>query len=112
MPSARLGLTGTMAGMSLTPAQRAQTAAELARNASLSGLGLEQIAHQCDWSISRTSEALAVDGANPADVWRVRDLLESAVRASGQQPVAYSVLTESMRSAARGWFRISGPGSR
>ncbi|TWE11779.1 hypothetical protein BKA23_0565 [Rudaeicoccus suwonensis] len=62
-----------MVGMWSTPAQRAQTAAELARNASLSGLSLEQIAHQCDWSISRTSTHWPRTAQTPLDAGRLRE---------------------------------------
>ena len=47
-----------------------------------------------------------MDGARPADVWAVRDLLEEAALHAGAEPVPYTHLPEGARAAAEGWFRL------
>ncbi|MBN9105743.1 MAG: DUF2316 family protein [Propionibacteriaceae bacterium] len=92
--------------MSLTPAQQRQTAAELQANFELSGLSTADLRQLTGWIQERIVATLTVDSADPADVWRLRDLLESEVRSAGRTPVPYSVLTEQARASARAWFGI------
>lgn len=90
--------------MSLTPAQQRQTVAELQANFELSGLSTADLRQLTGWTQSRIVAALTMDGPDPADVWRLRDLLESEVVAAGRTPVPYSVLTEEARAYAETWF--------
>lgn len=93
--------------MSLNNAQRRKTAAEFAQNLGLSGLSREQLGVRCGLEQGRLGAALAVEpGADPVDVWLVRDALESAVVDRGDSPVRYTVLTEQMRAAAGMWFGV------
>lgn len=92
--------------MSLTPAQQRQTAAELQANFELSGLSTADLRQLTGWTQSRVVATLTIDGADPADVWRLRDLLEAEVLAAGRTPVSFSVLTEQVRASAEVWFGI------
>lgn len=89
--------------MSLNPAQRAATASELAANLALAGLTPEALAQRAGLPLARTRAALAVTGGDPADVWVLRDVLETAVLEAGARPVPYTVLTDDKRAAAGGW---------
>lgn len=93
--------------MSLTSRERTQTARELRANLELSGLDREQLGRLTGWDDVHLDATLSLERADPADVWKLRDLLERAVRDAGRQPVPFTVLTESARAAARGWFGIS-----
>ncbi len=95
--------------MSLSAEQRARTAAELMANLSASGLSVQQVADRAGLSPERVEAALAMGtgAAHPRDVWIVRDALETAVREAGNEPTAYTVLTEAMRRAAAGWFGVT-----
>jgi hypothetical protein len=92
--------------MSLTPAQRQQTAAELQANFELSALSTADLRALTGWTQERVVATLTITDADPADVWRVRDLLDAEVRAAGRTPLPFSVLTEQARSAAEVWFGI------
>ncbi len=93
--------------MSLTSRERKQTARELRANLELSGLGRKQLGRLLGWDDARLDATLSVERADPTDVWKLRDLLERTVGDAGRQPVPFTVLTESARAAARGWFGIS-----
>lgn len=93
--------------VSLTESQREQTARELRANLALSGLDEESLERTTGWTAERVAATLDVRGAAPADVWRLRDVLERAVVAAGRTPVRFTVLTESSREAAREWYGIS-----
>lgn len=92
--------------MSLNRTQRAATSRELLANLELAGLDRPQLRQLTGWSAQRVTAALELNGADPADVWQLRDLLEQAVRDAGGSPVEFTVLTERARAAARGWFGI------
>ncbi|MBU2664471.1 DUF2316 family protein [Actinoplanes bogorensis] len=92
--------------MSLNEAERQRTKDELARNLELSGLSEVAAAAALGYAPDRLRDALSVDGADPVDVWEVRDFVERAVRESGREPVAFTVLTEDARVRAEGWFPL------
>lgn len=92
--------------MSLTTEQKQRTAAELQANFELSGLSTADLRQLTGWSQPRVAATLAITDADPADVWRLRDLMEGAVTDAGRTPVPFSVLTEQTRSAASAWFGI------
>ncbi len=93
--------------MSLNDAQRRRTAEEFAQNLARSGLSEARLMERCQLPPHRFDAALAVGpDADPVDVWRIRDTLETAVVEAGAAPVGYSVLTERMRAAAGIWFGV------
>lgn len=92
--------------MSLNRTERSDTRDELNANLALSGLTPDDIASALEWNPARTNAALSVTGAEPRDVWLVRDYLEVIITAAGQIPLPYSSLTVEMRSAADSWFGL------
>lgn len=93
--------------MSLTGAERARTVQELRANLALSGFDHAQLIAATGFTERRLTTTLALEpGCDPVDVWRLRDVLEQAVRAAGGTPVPYTVLTERARRKARGWFGV------
>jgi len=93
--------------MSLNRQQREATSRELRANLALSGYDASRLYRLTGWCVQRIECTLAVDAADPADVWRLRDLLDEVVRGAGHEPVPYTVLTPSVRRAAAGWFGIA-----
>jgi len=92
--------------MTLTADERRRTSHELGCNLALSGLTEQQVADELGYTRARLGSALAVEGADPVDVWRLRDHLDRAARDQGAVPVAYTVLTEQARGDARRWFEL------
>ncbi|GAA2096656.1 DUF2316 family protein [Kitasatospora saccharophila] len=92
--------------MSLNDEERARTAAELRANLELTGLDADRAGAELGFDGGRLAQVLAVAGADPADVWLLRDHLEDLVRAAGREPVPYTVLTEEARAAAERWFPL------
>jgi hypothetical protein len=92
--------------MSLTAEQVRRTAAELAANLERAGLSAADLPRLTGWAPERVAAALALRGADPADVWRLRDVLVAAVRRAGRTPVPFTVLTEQARTAASRWFDL------
>ncbi len=92
--------------MTLTLTERRRTSDELRRNLALSGLTEQQVADELGYTASRLWSALEVDHADAVDIWQLRDQLEQAAADAGAVPVAYRVLTEESRAAARTWFRL------
>ncbi len=92
--------------MSLSTRQKQHTRAELQANLELSGLSSAELQQVIGWTLPRLTGALTITGADPADVWRLRDVLENAVRDAGRDPVPFSVLTEEVRASASVWFGI------
>jgi hypothetical protein len=93
--------------MSLDDGQREGTRRELRRNLELCGLTAAAIGDELGFSPERLATTLEVEAdSDPADVWMLRDLLESAVRRAGRTPERYSVLTETARADAQRWFGL------
>jgi hypothetical protein len=93
--------------MSLNSEEQRRTSAELRQNLEFSGLSAADAASDLDFTAARLESTLALDYASdPVDVWQLRDYLEQAVRDAGHTPIAFTVLTESSRLSARGWFRL------
>lgn len=93
--------------MSLNDRERAATAREFAENLALSGLTVDEAARLARCDVDRFTAALHLTpGADPRDVWVVRDILERAALDAGHTPVPYSKLQENMRSAAGVWFGV------
>jgi hypothetical protein len=84
--------------LSLTRSEKAQTARELSTNLGRAGLGLPEVASALGWTERRVHDTVEVSaGADPRDVWHLRDWLDERVRAGGRAPLPYSVLTEQLR---------------
>ena len=92
--------------MSLDAQEIAVTRDELAANLALSGLTRAEVAADLRLSPARLDSTVAVDDADPADVWLLRDYLEQAVRDAGRSPVPFTVLTPRSRRLARAWFTL------
>ena len=94
--------------MSLDSAQRRRTAAEFAANLAASGLTRDELRVRTGLPATRFDTALAMQpGADPVDVWLVRDTLETAVAEADAPATPFTVLTEDMRAAANGWFGVT-----
>ena len=94
--------------MSLSAAERSVTSDELVDNLLASGATRRETAAALSFTDARLESTLRVDEASdPVDVWLLRDHLETAVRARGGRPVAYTVLTEASRASAAGWFGVA-----
>ncbi|QKW23239.1 DUF2316 family protein [Kitasatospora sp. NA04385] len=92
--------------MSLNAEERARTAAELRANLELTGVDAERAGAELGFGGGQLAQVLGVAGADPEDVWLLRDHLEDLVRAAGREPVPYTVLTEEARAAAERWFPL------
>ena len=93
--------------MSLNSEQREGTRRELRANLESCGLTPAAVAEELGFMPDRLEVTLAVEAdSDPADVWMLRDFLESAVRSAGGTPERYSVLTETARSDAQRWFGL------
>lgn len=92
--------------MSLTSTQKRQTATEFTANLGLSGLTRQELQAATGLPQDRFEAALAVENADPSDVWLIRDTLEKAVQDAGATLVPFSVLTETMRGPAAAWFGL------
>lgn len=92
--------------MSLNSFERVQTSKELTLNLELAGLTHEQLASDLGYPAERLAAALAVDDADPVDVWELRDYLSQAVMDSGNRPVPFTVLTNASRRQAAIWFQL------
>jgi hypothetical protein len=88
--------------MSLTRAERERTGEELRANHRLAGLSDDDVCADLGFTAQQLDDTLHVRRTSrPEDVWLLRDYLEQELRASGKEPVPYSVLTETARAAAR-----------
>lgn len=93
--------------MSLSYKQRAAVRDEFAANLSRSGLRADEVEYDLGFTSRRLRAALRLRlPTSGTDIWLVRDYLEQAVIDSGGEPVQYTVLTESSRALARGWFPL------
>ncbi len=91
--------------MSINEAQRRQTAEELQTLRSLLPQSDGELAGPLGYDVVEFCAILAMEpGVNPAQVWRVRDYLVAVARAEEIDPPAFSVLTDSGRHKAEGWF--------
>lgn len=93
--------------MSLNNRQIAATRAELAANLALSGLSKTDIAATLRLDGRRVQAAIDVSGAQPEDVWLVRDYLDRVIRSTGSVAQQYTALTEGARTAAQSWFPLA-----
>ncbi|HEV2637339.1 MAG TPA: DUF2316 family protein [Actinocrinis sp.] len=94
--------------MSLNQEELNRTRAELQANFELSGVTLDDLRDDLDFSTEQLTDTLAMDGGSkPEDVWLLRDHLEDLVRDEGRTPVPYTVLTEGARAAASVWFPLA-----
>lgn len=92
--------------MSLNSFEQATTSEQLKLNLALTGLSHGQLTADLGYSADRLAAALAVDSADPVDVWELRDYLTNAVIDSGNRPVPFTVLTNASRRQAAIWFQL------
>lgn len=92
--------------MTLTVAECTRTSEQLNRNLTLAGLTHEQLSEDLGYSPKRLAAALAVEDADPVDVWELRDYLSFAVIDSGGLPEPFTVLTNASRRQAAIWFQL------
>ncbi|MFJ4717388.1 DUF2316 family protein [Streptomyces sp. NPDC088785] len=92
--------------MSLTTEERRRTAGELRTNLARTGHGERRVADALEWTADRLTRTLGVEGADPVDVWLLRDHLVQAVRDAGGEPAPFTVLTDRARVRARTWFAL------
>lgn len=93
----------------LTLEQQQASSAELYGNLALSGLSVEKLAEQLGWLPPRVQRALDVSGADPADVWALRDAVFAAASQAGFDPIEFSVLTDDYRVASKQWAGLGSP---
>ncbi|QNE35269.1 DUF2316 family protein [Leifsonia shinshuensis] len=96
--------------MSLDGEQRERTRGELATAYERAGWPVSRLASALNVGEDRVLAALAVDGAQPADVWLVRDALDAVLRSRGEEPGTWTELPESARASAEGWFGLRDAG--
>ena len=92
--------------MSLNKRERAATSEELRANLELSGLSETELQRTLGLSDDQYERVLDVTGADPIDVWLVRDYLERVILDRGSKPVPFTVLTPAARVTAEKWFAL------
>lgn len=96
--------------MSLSAETLRQARIELVAALEQSGLSRAEVAADLGFTEEGLAAAVAVDrGADPVEVWMVRDYLEQAARDRGAEPYPHTVLTEELRIAALKWFDLRQP---
>lgn len=92
--------------MSLNDRQTEATRTELHTALQRTVMSADDVAADLGWDPTRATSALTPCGADPADAWLVRDLLDRRVHEAGADPIAWSTLTQDKRAAADGWFGL------
>jgi len=92
--------------MALNKRERAATSEELRANLELSGLSETELQRTLGLSDDQYERVLDVTGADPIDVWLVRDYLERVILDRGSKPVPFTVLTPAARVTAEKWFAL------
>ncbi|MFT4211921.1 MAG: DUF2316 family protein [Microbacterium sp.] len=92
--------------MSLNARERERTRAELQRAFELVGRDADAVAADLDVTPDRLRRTVAVDDADPADVWLLRDYLVQAAADLDRGPVVFTVLTDAARAQADAWFDL------
>lgn len=92
--------------MSLNRNETEQTGRELRRHAEVTGLEAAQLGHWLGVPTSAVEQVLAMDGADPALVWLVRDALDLDARERGLDAGGWSTMTDANRRRAQAWFRL------
>ncbi|GAB2673079.1 hypothetical protein GCM10027169_38630 [Gordonia jinhuaensis] len=95
--------------MSLNARERHRTSDELGANLVISGLTTEELRQRLGFTTGQLDAAMAARTSDPAEVWLVRDYLESVIARRGATPFPYSVLTEDARRMAQIWFDLATP---
>ena len=92
--------------MALNKRQRAATSDELRANLELSGLNENDLQLRLGITDEQLESALEVTGADPIDVWLVRDYLERVIVERGAKPVPFTALTQAARASAERWYAL------
>lgn len=92
--------------MALDSRQQHQVRVELEQHFALAGLTDEEAAADLGWDIARVRRTIELaHGAEPVDVWQLRDYIARAVKDAGHHPT-FTVLTSGNRLRARLWFGL------
>lgn len=97
--------------MSLNQREREVTAQDLRRHAEVAGLSAGDLGAWlrqggADVEDASVERVLETGGTDPVLVWAVRDVLDAAVRAQGQDAGGWRVLTDAARHRAQQWFGL------
>jgi len=92
--------------MALNKRERTATSDELRANLELSGLSENDLQLRLGLTDDQLEAVLGVTGADPVDVWLVRDYLERVIVERGAKPVPFTALTQSARASAERWFAL------
>ena len=92
--------------MALNKGERTATSDELRANLELSGLSENDLQLRLGLTDDQLEAVLGVTGADPVDVWLVRDYLERVIVERGAKPVPFTALTQSARASAERWFAL------
>jgi len=92
--------------MALNKRERTATSDELRANLELSGLSENDLQLRLGLTDDQLEAVLEVTGADPVDVWLVRDYLERVIVERGAKPVPFTALTQSARASAERWFAL------
>ncbi|MEJ3405744.1 DUF2316 family protein [Rathayibacter sp. YIM 133350] len=96
--------------MTLNAEERARTSNELRANLELSGLTVDEVMADVQFTPHRLERSLSVaEESDPVDVWELRDYLDRVILDAGGRPAPYTVLTAGSRLRARMWFSLRTP---
>lgn len=90
--------------MSINAAQRRQTSAELLALRDSLPVTDEALSDRLDLSVLELRKLLRGSTFDPIGVWRVRDFLVAVAESKDVPVPAFSVLKDSRRADAVGWF--------
>ena len=83
--------------MSLTIEEKNQTRLELKKNYEISGLALEAVQDDLDFTSTGLTHAFELTlGHDPTNVWKLRDYLEKKILEQGKEIYPFSVLKKNI----------------
>lgn len=92
--------------MSLDHAQQERVREELAAQFALAELTEQEAAADLAWTAARLRRTMRLEaGADPVDVWQLRDYIRAVAKAAGRSP-RFTILTDRNRLRASLWFRL------
>lgn len=92
--------------MALNAAQQDQVRRELESQFALAGLTEQEAAADLEWTVARLRRTVQLNaGADPVDVWQLRDYIRAAAKGAGRSP-RFTILTDGNRLRASFWFRL------
>lgn len=92
--------------MALDAAQQDQVREELESQFILAGLTEQEAVADLEWTVARLRRTMRLSaGADPVDVWQLRDYIRAAANAAGTS-TRFTILTDANRLRASFWFRL------